>query len=479
MKNIIKSCLFLLLFVPLIVNAKQCTIVSGNGKEIGSEIACGSEHFYVLENNNNKIRMLSKYNLNVGDKIDVFDIPEEDRTVFNWEEHLSGKEHLECLNYAKTHGYPDAYYGYATNIISNGLNDNRVATCRVYEQMNEEHTLQDSRAIGTKLDGNGKSILPLYGITYMVPEWGPDGDAYGNEYDEQGNLITTYEYEEENGTKVKENTYFGRYLESYKEELNSQEYSVDDVSFIGLKNTLDLLKKVSGQNIDVVLTYDDSFLGKMDIKDYVPEQYSWIYSITYWLGSGFNLTVDQWQQTQQGSQYNDYFISNEGLLCAIGRGECSYFEYPIGNGVRPMVTIPLTAIYNEYNIEKEVEGKGNIEVVNKAFADDKITFRVETQPNYKIGSITIIDKSGNSVTFKEDELIQNEDGTISVNSFTMPSNDVKIIAKFESVVVAAVEEVLVNPKTGVFSPLYIMLGTLAISGIAFYFLKKKSVMGFN
>ena len=61
----------------------------------------------------------------------------------------------------------------------------------------------------------------------------------------------------------------------------------------------------------------------------------------------------------------------------------------------------------------------------------------------------------------------------------MPSNDVKIIAKFESVVVAAVEEVLVNPKTGVFSPLYIMLETLAISGIAFYFLKKKSVMDFN
>ena len=32
-------------------------------------------------------------------------------------------------------------------------------------------------------------------------------------------------------------------------------------------------------------------------------------------------------------------MSNEGFLCAIGRGECLYLPYPIGNGVRPLVTI--------------------------------------------------------------------------------------------------------------------------------------------
>ena len=36
--------------------------------------------------------------------------------------------------------------------------------CRIYEEIEYESVRQDERAVGTKLDGSGKSILPLYGI---------------------------------------------------------------------------------------------------------------------------------------------------------------------------------------------------------------------------------------------------------------------------------------------------------------------------
>lgn len=46
-----------------------CTVVSGDGTNIGDEIECANENFYVINNNNGVISMLSKYNLNVGDNI--------------------------------------------------------------------------------------------------------------------------------------------------------------------------------------------------------------------------------------------------------------------------------------------------------------------------------------------------------------------------------------------------------------------------
>jgi len=56
------------------------------------------------------------------------------------------------------------------------------------------------------------------------------------------------------------------------------------------------------------------------------------------------------------------------------------------------------------------------------------------------GEYTNADKE--KVTFTEDELILNDDGTFSVskNSFTMPSSDVEISAEFEAIVIE-------NPNT--------------------------------
>ena len=55
------------MFLPIMANAKEkCTVVSGNKTDIGSEIACGSKHFYIVDSNENETKMLAKYNLNTG-----------------------------------------------------------------------------------------------------------------------------------------------------------------------------------------------------------------------------------------------------------------------------------------------------------------------------------------------------------------------------------------------------------------------------
>ena len=44
-----------------------CKIIKGDGTNIGDEIECAGEYFYVIESNEDTISMLAKYNLNVGD----------------------------------------------------------------------------------------------------------------------------------------------------------------------------------------------------------------------------------------------------------------------------------------------------------------------------------------------------------------------------------------------------------------------------
>ena len=78
MKKIFLRILLFVMFIPFEVGAKEyCKVVSGNGKDIGSEIACGTERFYVLENKNDSVKMLAKYNLYTGFIIDRYKITKE------------------------------------------------------------------------------------------------------------------------------------------------------------------------------------------------------------------------------------------------------------------------------------------------------------------------------------------------------------------------------------------------------------------
>ena len=333
--------LLILICIPCLVNAQKCIVTSGTGKEIGNEITCGTESFYVLKTENNTTRMLAKYNLLVGDKIDYFDLEKPKTYDASIKEEELNKE---CNTLAKEKGY-NPYHVYAKR---EALDNSKIKVlgCRVYERINANHTRQDERAVGTKLV-DGKSVLPLYGITYMVPSWGyeamHDGKKYENDYDKDGNLVL-------------KGSPFKVYLDDYKKELVSQKVEVKDVSFITLEGVLDLLKDISGKEVKVKLEYpnikepldkplenpEEAYIGKMDVKKYAGD-FNWLYDSTYWLGSGF--------KQKSLTEFNDYYMSNEGFLCALGRGECLYLPYPIGNGVRPVITI------NNNNIKYPIDKK--------------------------------------------------------------------------------------------------------------------------
>ena len=333
-----KKILFvLLLFIPFIVLAENCEVVTGTGQDIGDEIKCGTESFYVIEYSENQTRMLAKYNLFVGDKIDYFALDEQ----IHYDDYfyrVKNEMFDMCYDLAEEKGYNDTYFVYPmTDRENNNDQDFNFIGCRVYEHLEPEHVRQDERAVGTLLV-NGKSQLPLYGITYMVPGWGyeaiHDDMYFENEYDANGNLILR-------------NTVFKEYLDGYKDELLDQNILVKKVSFFVLSDVLDFVERSYGEEIEVELEYLDNsyngidptpYVAKMDIKDYVGDN-SWVYSTTYWLGSGFYISEDEHLHTGQGSEYNDFYISNEGFLCALGRGYCGYFDYPIGNGIRPVITV--------------------------------------------------------------------------------------------------------------------------------------------
>lgn len=439
--------IFIMLLFPCLVNAKEyCKIVSGDGKSIGTEIQCGTENFYIVENENNTIKMLAKYNLLVGDKIDYFNI-EGEKPSFQY--YLFDSYGIDyCINEAIEKGY-NPYYAYpmGTRVDSNTILDG----CRVYEKLNPDHVRQDERAIGTKLDGNGKSILPLYGITYMNPYWGYEArvnnDIRSNVYDSNGDLVIS-------------GTVFEGYLNGYKSELQSQGVAVSDVSFVTLDRSINLLKDISNKEVEVVLDYvnpsdivnpfsdpEAVHIGKMDIKEYIPNNHKWIYGVTYWLGSGFKI------DDAVVNEYNDYYITNEGMLCALGRGECSYFAYPIGNGVRPLVTISSSEI--QFLIRTKTDGHGTIEVVDHSPGGESIRFRVNSNKGYKLDGVTIKTDSGEMISFREGEIQRNSDGTMSIdkNNFTMPFDNVTIEARWRSNIL--------NPNTGVETLLIIGLIVLS------------------
>lgn len=461
MKKIILSIILLMCIclLPSVVNAQEyCKVIESSGKVIGSEMVCGTEHFYVISSNDSEIKMLAKYNLFVGDKIDYFD--KTNNKTYNdydyWSTTGSREAASDCMDYAEEKGY-DPYFVYP--ILDTETSTITLKGCRVYEKIEYEHVVQNEKAIGTKLV-DGKSLLPLYGIVYMNPEWGyeriVEGHYYYNDYDDNGDLILS-------------TTAFEKYINGYKEELERQNIDVKNVSFITLSNTVDLLSKTSGKNVRVELenSYDNHsesfgfYYGKMNIKNLVGDN-KWIYGTTYWLGSGFFGDPN----VSHSEYHNDYYISNEGLLCAIGRGECNYFYYPIGNGIRPVVTVANNSV--KYLIKTVTDGNGTIEVVNNAFGGDSIQFKVSAKKGLKLSGLSITSDSGETIEFNEEDITIDSSGinSISTNKFTMPFENVTIQARWT----------MDNPKTSRNIAIIIIALTVLSSSIVLISKKKNKMI---
>lgn len=400
-KKFIFLMLLSLLFLPLSVFAKEtCEVVNPSGKSIGSEVKCGNEYFYIIENNNNTIKMLAKYNLNIG---------------YTYTR-LFVNENEDCSTLVPMGYNSDNYWSGTTK-------DNKMY-CMYYKKIDED-VLQNSKAIGAHGNEKGEPEFPEVGV---ISFWGNTaftnlGETYSSGY-KDGELKSDYD-----NMKLAYDS-----LQTYKNNLNDKGYEITNIDLISVKEINNFTKVVTGKDLPLKEWYEstpeniseynsDYYYQLGDLKEYLSDDYSWLWSTTYW-----TKTVAAFDSSYA------YFVDTLGYICS-GR-EC---EMAIGAGVRPVITVPKDKI--KYNIKTKTDGNGTIEVVSTAFGGDSIQFKVSAKKGLKLAGLTVTSDNGEKVEFKEEDITVDASGiySISTNKFTMPFDNVTIEARWSSV----------NPKTGV------------------------------
>ena len=459
-KNLIPILLFVIT-MPFMVDAKEyCKVVSGNGKDLGSEIACGTEHFYVLSNDNNQIRMLAKYNLYTGYTIESYLIEKEEgdtRTDYQYCDDLANEKGASVKKIDTEH------------------------YCLLERPIDDSEMKQSEQSIGAHVDKNGNYLYPQVGDVYLNNSTTSNPDA------KEIDTSVTYSNEDFRDFKITLNkeTIIGDKLTTYKETLSEMGYEVSSIDLFSLSELEKIAKDYNNTSFplqewgDAVKSLPISYgpggsvryntvVTFGDIKNLIPQKYSWLYSTTYW-----NKTIYQPYIPGNPGGSNTYgayyhlFTASLGKICGSGSGYCQG-KIALGCGIRPVIEIDNTQI--KYNIKTETEGNGTIDVIESSLGGEKIQFNISTKKGYKLGSIIIRTDSGEEVEFSEGEITKNDDGTLSIdkNKFTMPFENVTIQAKFIP------DGILINPETGD-KVLFIILTQVASIGIGtIIYIKKES-----
>lgn len=106
-----------------------------------------------------------------------------------------------------------------------------------------------------------------------------------------------------------------------------------------------------------------------------------------------------------------------------------------------------------FSIDKKTDGNGTVEVIEQSKSGEKVTYKVNPKPGYKIEKIIITDAKGNKIEIKN-------------NEFTMPSSHVLIEASF----------IVDNPNTS--SNIYLGMAIIILVVGAFIIKKNKAKIDF-
>lgn len=274
MKKVLLFIFSLVSLISIVKAEKPCVIVNGKGFEIGDEIACGTEHFYILENDGNNIKAFAKYNLYVG------------------------------KNYYEDH----------------------------IEDIETERVLQSDKAIGAHGGEHGRPVYPEIAVTrfYTLNQNFSDfGKPYGN------NVFVDAQLEPESPDGAIALTALNSYEESLKEiGLSIKDknlITISEINELTKKITGEYLPLNEwSNNIHTGSSYNyggDTHVTVVgNLKDFLAKKYSWLWSTTYWTRTLVEVEVHE-------SNGYVFFIDTLGDVCEAY--ECNV---AVGAGIRPVIT---------------------------------------------------------------------------------------------------------------------------------------------
>ena len=177
------------MFIPTVVFADtNCVVVDNDKLEIGTEVACGDEHFYVLSSDDNEVRMITKYNLNVGKSYVRKDKDLNEDTGEYYCKNTFGS------NYYSTYTSDGPYYD--TNY------------CTYYINVSDYPITQNKDLSFDYWDDNGNLSFPQKALYFMTMHY-----SYSN-YTEGDVTDTSYTYSDTRFKNFKNPNY--NYFNNYK-----------------------------------------------------------------------------------------------------------------------------------------------------------------------------------------------------------------------------------------------------------------------
>lgn len=430
-----KVLLFFSIFfsATLIANAAPCKIIKGEGTHIGDEIQCGTENFYVLSNDGEEIKMLSKYNLYVGGAYHKIEFEQSFET---WNEAYQFYQN----------NYAEDYDGYARFIVNE---NNEYYGAIAYKHLEYNEVKQDESAIGAHGNLKVEPLFPEVGVyNYELSGKNNDSDfVWDYLYNEEirseiynkGYIDISIDFKEEHNNN--DPSIFIQYLLNYEETLNEYDLDVKDMNILSVSDINNIVIEVSGKELPlsewweneedwgiVTLNGYEVYNRIGSIKNYLPEEYNWLWSTTYWTRTKPANTEDELRL---------FFIDTEGDLC-----DASYCEVSVGAGIRPVITISASDII--YKVKTKTDGNGTVEADHiEAENGTEVKFTVMPKDGFELKEVKVTDSNGNVITFTE-------------NTFTMPNANVTIEATF-----VKIEK---NPNTLTFVG-YLIIGILFVSAI--------------
>ena len=466
MKKIIFVLLFsIFTFIPYNVFATEyCEVISGSGHDLGDEVACGEEHFYLLSNENNQVELFAKYNLYVGVEIHKEKINKESGDTRTDEQY--------CSDLATERGgavKSDLFYtdpGYCYYVVN--INVDRIEQKEIAKSA---HWDSDLNYLYPQVgDVYFKNVGTYSGDTFEFvhtnPGWtgNPKVQENTNFYDAEINF---------NGSSSNNNykpTIIVPTLKNYKQQFIDDSYLVESIGLLKLSKLNSIIQQISNQslplkdwndNVQIVQgTYygktEDSFYYFGDLKPYIPSDYKWLYSTTYWNSSYFynsNVPLTKWVPI---------FVAEQGKLCGAGFVNCAP-QTELGCGVRPVITLNESGL--KYMISPTNSEHGTIEVVNSSLPGENVSFKVSANNGYKLSSILVTTMGGAKIELTEDDFEVDQQGNVVLknSSFVMPNESVTIEARWS----------LINPITR--SPVLVVIIIFQMIlgiGIVVYQLKK-------